>query len=264
MGDSQLCHLFPRLYALELSKSVSVAKKIQNSVVSSFRRPVRGGIESFQMEQLLEMLTSVILSDSRDRWVWDLNGNGVFCVRDARCLIDEFFLPSSNVATHWIKQIPIKVNIFAWKVSLDRLPSKSNLVRRGIHVNSMLCPSCNFQHEDTSHIFFKCPLAVDILRLVCRWWDVDWVHLSSYSDWLNWFKDICMALKIKCLFEGVMYIAWWCIWNFRNQEIFGSSKPRKAVIFDDIVEKSFLWCSSRCNSVFSWTSWCQNPTLISL
>nr|GEV60007.1 RNA-directed DNA polymerase, eukaryota [Tanacetum cinerariifolium] len=91
VGDTQLCHMFPRLYALELSKDICMADKLQLPVDSSFRRPVRGGVESSQLEHLLEKVNSVILSNSCDRWYWDLNGNGVFCVKDVRRLLDDFF-----------------------------------------------------------------------------------------------------------------------------------------------------------------------------
>ncbi|GJY88561.1 hypothetical protein Tco_0503189 [Tanacetum coccineum] len=50
VGDSQLRHLFPRLFALETNKDCSVASKIQSSVISTFRRPVRGGIETAQLD----------------------------------------------------------------------------------------------------------------------------------------------------------------------------------------------------------------------
>nr|GEY21170.1 RNA-directed DNA polymerase, eukaryota [Tanacetum cinerariifolium] len=68
----------------------------------------------------------------RDRWVWNLNGSGLFRVCDIRNLLDEKFLPKDEAATRWIKYIPIKINIFAWKVSLDPLPTRVNLAQRGI------------------------------------------------------------------------------------------------------------------------------------
>nr|GEW48393.1 RNA-directed DNA polymerase, eukaryota [Tanacetum cinerariifolium] len=43
-------------------------------------------------------------------------------------------------ATRWIKCIPIKVNVFAWKVRHDRLATKSNLILRGISLDSPTCP----------------------------------------------------------------------------------------------------------------------------
>ncbi|GJX99603.1 hypothetical protein Tco_0356622, partial [Tanacetum coccineum] len=72
----------------------------------------------------------VILSSADDRWVWELNGEGIFNVKDARQFLDDFFLPKDPIATRWIKSIPIKVNIFAWKLHLDRLPTRVNLARR--------------------------------------------------------------------------------------------------------------------------------------
>lgn len=168
------------------------------------------------------------------------------------------------MATRWVKCIPAKVNIFAWRVWLDRLPTRLNLTQRNIQVLSSLCPICLNDHEDVSHLLFKCSLASDISRRLCRWWDLSWSPLSSYLDWLSWFKNIRMNSKSKDLLEGVFYISWWSVWNYRNQLLFSAKIPRKDVMFDDIVNRSFTWCHSRCNSSFSWSSWLQHPNLISL
>ncbi|GJQ95155.1 hypothetical protein Tco_0006294 [Tanacetum coccineum] len=88
--------------------------------------------------------------------------------------------------------------------------------------------------------------------------------LGSYADWLTWFNSIRLSTKVKDLLEGVLYITWWSLWMFRNQLLFSSKAPRKDVIFDDIVSRSFTWCLSRCNCTFSWDSWLQHPYLISL
>ncbi|GJR60232.1 hypothetical protein Tco_1502394 [Tanacetum coccineum] len=91
-------------------------------------------------------------------------------------------------------------------------------------------------------------LATDIVRLVCRWWNLSWTPLGSYADWLNWFNSIRLSSKVKDLLEGVLYITWWSVWMFRNQLLFSSKAPRKDVIFDDIVSRSFTWYLSRCGS----------------
>ncbi|GJU80263.1 RNA-directed DNA polymerase, eukaryota [Tanacetum coccineum] len=91
-------------------------------------------------------------------------------------------------------------------------------------------------------------LATDIIRLVCRWWNLSWTPLGSYVDWLNWFNSIRLSSKVKDLLEGVLYITWWSVWMFRNQLLFSSKAPRKDVIFDDIVSRSFTWCLSRLSS----------------
>nr|GEZ09092.1 RNA-directed DNA polymerase, eukaryota [Tanacetum cinerariifolium] len=66
---------------------------------------------------------SVTLSASKDRWICDLNGDGVFRVKEVRTILDDIFLPSAADATRWAKYIPIKINVFAWRARLDRLPT---------------------------------------------------------------------------------------------------------------------------------------------
>ncbi|GJV80315.1 RNA-directed DNA polymerase, eukaryota [Tanacetum coccineum] len=264
IGDTQLRVMFPRIYALEINKDCTVADKLQFSVTSSLRRSVRGGVESSQLALLQTYIEGTLLSNMEDRWVWDLNGEGVFRVKDVRILLDECFLPKAPTATRWVKYVPIKINVFAWKVFLDRLPTRSNLQHRGVLVSDLLCPLCSSAQEDSSHLFFSCRLATDIVRLVCRWWNLSWTPLGSYADWLNWFNSIRLSSKVKDLLEGVLYITWWSVWMFRNQLLFSSKAPRKDVIFDDIVSRSFTLCLSRCNCTFSWDSWLQHPYLISL
>ncbi|GKC33779.1 putative ribonuclease H-like domain-containing protein [Tanacetum coccineum] len=69
---------------------------------------------------------------------------------DIRNLLDEKFLPKVEVATRWIKNIPIKINIFAWKVCLDRLPTRLNLAHRDIQVSSLDCSVCSLSHETSN------------------------------------------------------------------------------------------------------------------
>ncbi|GKC75689.1 RNA-directed DNA polymerase, eukaryota [Tanacetum coccineum] len=255
IGDCTLSGLFPRLFALDTVKDISVACKLQSPLVSSFRRNVRGGIEEQQLEHLVALLNFVILSNSNDRWVSDLNGDGVFRVKDVRNLLDEFFLPRADVPTRWVKNIPIKVNIFAWKLALDRLPTRANLVQMNVVTESQSCPLCDAILEDTSHFFFNCSLARDVTRLLCRWWNLGVQTFSSYAEWLVWFNSVRLASNLKVILEGVFYVTWWSLWNFRNQLLFASKKPRKESIFDDIVLRSFCWCKARGSSKLRWDSW---------
>nr|GEY68961.1 RNA-directed DNA polymerase, eukaryota [Tanacetum cinerariifolium] len=127
----KLSCVFPRLFALDEDKDCNVASKFHGPVELSFRRAIRGGVESSQFSQLREMLDSVILSNIED---------------------------------------------------LD---------------------------EDISHLLFRCPMASDIHRLICRWWDLSWSQIGSYMEWLSWFKDIRLGSIIKSLLEGVFYVSWW-------------------------------------------------------
>ncbi|GJW68642.1 putative RNA-directed DNA polymerase, eukaryota, reverse transcriptase zinc-binding domain protein [Tanacetum coccineum] len=106
-------------------------------------------------------------------------------------------------ATRWVKLVPSKINVLAWKVSLDRLPTRLNLISRGVTVSSSSCPVCDSAPEDLSHLLFSCSMASDVYRLVCRWWNIGCPSIGSYSDWLSWFFSIRLGSKVKlllCLF----------------------------------------------------------------
>nr|GEV51768.1 RNA-directed DNA polymerase, eukaryota [Tanacetum cinerariifolium] len=130
-GDSTLRDAFPRMFALELDKQISVDEKMAGHVANSFRRLVRGGIEQQQIMDLISYIDSVSLSSSKDRWVCNISGDGKFSVKDIRNAIDDLFLPSWTEPTRWVKSILIKINIFAWRARRDCLPTRVNLIRRG-------------------------------------------------------------------------------------------------------------------------------------
>nr|GEY78107.1 RNA-directed DNA polymerase, eukaryota [Tanacetum cinerariifolium] len=93
-------------------------------VFLSGRRP-RGGIEQQQMTDLLTLLDATILSNSGDRWICDLSSDGIFKVSAVRNYLDDLFLPIHPDSTRWVKSIPIKINVFAWRARRDCLPSRS-------------------------------------------------------------------------------------------------------------------------------------------
>ena len=62
LTDSSLKLMYPRLFLLELDKQVTVASKLRDtSLVSSFRRVPRGGIEEEQLRLLDNSLSHIIL-----------------------------------------------------------------------------------------------------------------------------------------------------------------------------------------------------------
>nr|GEX55150.1 RNA-directed DNA polymerase, eukaryota [Tanacetum cinerariifolium] len=124
-------------------KSVLAAKDVGGLGVSSlfalnrglmfkwvWRRNLRGGVEQAQFERLKEMVEGVTLSNSNDRWIWSLVGSGDFSVSPVRKLIDNAILSKGFSKTRWTKEVPIKINVHAWKVIHDCLPTRFNISRR--------------------------------------------------------------------------------------------------------------------------------------
>ncbi|GJV26975.1 RNA-directed DNA polymerase, eukaryota, partial [Tanacetum coccineum] len=134
LADSPLKQVYPRLYLLEADKQSSVATKLSDpSLTASFRRPIRGGIEEEQLHLLVASTSSIILHNISDRWIWKLDSSGAFSVKSARNFIDDSFLPKMDVPTRWVKSIPIKINIFAWKVFWTSFP-RGNLLENGVNL----------------------------------------------------------------------------------------------------------------------------------
>nr|GEX26395.1 RNA-directed DNA polymerase, eukaryota, reverse transcriptase zinc-binding domain protein [Tanacetum cinerariifolium] len=102
-------NLFPRLYALESVKNISVADKMaQPSLEYSFRRNIRGGAEQVQMPSLLSLLEGLILANMIDRWMWSISGDEEFYVSSVRNYIDDKILGTVSSKTQWCKFVPIK------------------------------------------------------------------------------------------------------------------------------------------------------------
>ncbi|GJV46768.1 retrovirus-related pol polyprotein from transposon TNT 1-94 [Tanacetum coccineum] len=98
------------------------------------------------------------------------------------------------------------MKIFAWKVSLNRLPTRLNLVRRGVLVSPISCPICLAGLEDLDHLLFICNLAAKVLRAVFKWWNLAWSPLDSYATWLSWFSSIRMLSQLKSVLEGKLQL----------------------------------------------------------
>ncbi|GJU85931.1 RNA-directed DNA polymerase, eukaryota [Tanacetum coccineum] len=128
---------------------------------------------------------------------------GIFSVASARRRIDEICLPNIGEETKWVKCVPIKINVLAWKIKTDALPTRFNISRRGIDIQDMSCPICDNAIESTDHLFFRCGLVRDIANKVLSWWNLDHANLNSYAEWKSWLVSIRMDSKLKKMFEGV-------------------------------------------------------------
>ena len=64
-----------------------------------------------QLDSLAEVVRSINLVSSDDRWIWNLESSGEFSVAYVRKKIDEIRFPIVKDATRWVNCVPIKVNI---------------------------------------------------------------------------------------------------------------------------------------------------------
>nr|GEW89924.1 RNA-directed DNA polymerase, eukaryota, reverse transcriptase zinc-binding domain protein [Tanacetum cinerariifolium] len=81
---------------------------------------------------------------------------------------------------------------------------------------------------------------VELMSKISRWWDLGYQEINFYEELTDWMLSIRVPYNLKKVFEGVCYIVWWFIWDWRNQAIFGPGFRAKSMMFDDIVSRKHI------------------------
>jgi hypothetical protein len=105
------------------------------------------------------LLPFTMQAQSPDVWRWQPDPDAGYSVRGAyQLLTSQYpFTPGEAEDLVWHKQVPLKISIFAWRLLRDRLPTKSNLVARGIiSPEDQYCVSGCGGIESAQHIFLSC------------------------------------------------------------------------------------------------------------
>nr|GEX67182.1 hypothetical protein [Tanacetum cinerariifolium] len=126
-GTNPLRLKFPRIYLLETDRNCLIANRISllpSDWSSVPRHRPRGGVESSQFDALNYVIGNVILTENYDSWQWLPDVAVGYSVASARTLVDDSILKTDLVATRWNRNIPIKVNVFLWRLNLNKLPSR--------------------------------------------------------------------------------------------------------------------------------------------
>ncbi|GJV29338.1 RNA-directed DNA polymerase, eukaryota, reverse transcriptase zinc-binding domain protein [Tanacetum coccineum] len=189
VGEAPLSIRYNRLYRLDLDKDCLITDRIINGQWHWNWSRTNIGVRNLAFfRDMLNEIGQLNIVASEDTCVWNLGPNGTFTVKDARNIIDQKTLPSLP-STSWDKIIPRKVNIFMWRLSLDRLPHRLNLSLRGMDIPAISCSSCNANVESANHIFFECIIASDLWKLVYRWCEIPFVQALSFEAFKDWLSS---------------------------------------------------------------------------
>ncbi|GKD99022.1 RNA-directed DNA polymerase, eukaryota, reverse transcriptase zinc-binding domain protein [Tanacetum coccineum] len=221
---------FPRLFALETYKSCLVSDRWV--FVDGIWQPnwawnrQPSGRSDGEVSSLLNLLNGLVLSPSQDdRWVWSLE--------------------------HWC--------------FFYRLPTRSNLARRGIQIHNPSCVFCNDNVESRDHCFYTCPKIQIIWLKIWSWWKAPPTFHPSFDDILTGGGPGFSLDKRKSkIFHAVCMTFIWYIWAWRNKIIHATSieeanSARHDDIFPAVQRQSLFWISNRVPSgLSSWNSWIQH------
>lgn len=172
LDETPLATLYPRLFALEISRNCTIAERFRSlDTRSGFQwnwrhEPAVGSL--LHLQNLTNKLVdaNLSLSDTADDWKWCLNPSSGFTVSSLRSALDDFLLGNSGIKTRWNKLIPIKLNILRWRLERKRLPTLKNLSSIRVNVQHQTCAlygrGCDFE----DHILWHCSVVKDVWKLL--------------------------------------------------------------------------------------------------
>ncbi|KAJ9561016.1 LOW QUALITY PROTEIN: hypothetical protein OSB04_006176 [Centaurea solstitialis] len=156
-------------------------------------------------------------SNSVRNWNWALDSFGFFTVSSLRKAFDDHYLQVNLSSSFcWNNSIPTKVNILAWRLSHSRLPTKLNLVKRGMPLVSLTCPLCNNFDENEKHLFKDCTFSNTILKDVCQWWNINVKIIYDHPLLFDWAYALNLKGDRKKVFNE----------KARNDKSFRTSRAR--------------------------------------
>ncbi|GJV04169.1 RNA-directed DNA polymerase, eukaryota, reverse transcriptase zinc-binding domain protein [Tanacetum coccineum] len=128
LGDHPLYLRYNRLFHLEENKDCLVIDRISNGEWRwDWSRSELGNRNMSPLNALLVEIGNMEMTLELDAYVWSLAKDGMFSVGVTHRFLDDRFLPLLVPSTIWEKMLPQKVNIFLWRLILDRLPRRLNL-----------------------------------------------------------------------------------------------------------------------------------------
>ena len=124
--------------------------------------------ESVLEEDLLRYIAKGALNkESKDYVVWGGDSLGAFSVKSTYASMYTQVSGASNdiFKILWQANAMPKAQITAWRILLDRVPTRINLIRRGVSVNSSVCTLCQASEEMTQHLFLDYTFAQRVWTL---------------------------------------------------------------------------------------------------
>ncbi|GKA61680.1 putative RNA-directed DNA polymerase, eukaryota, reverse transcriptase zinc-binding domain protein [Tanacetum coccineum] len=256
---------FPFSYlGLPVGKKMRL-KEGWNAIIDRFRDK----LSSWKAKNLSTGGRLHLNADEANKWVWSLDSSGSFKVSTLTKRIQNIRLAEFITGDHhlWNSLVPRKVNIYVWRASLNRLPTRVNLDLRGINMASNLCPFCDTCVEDIEHCLINCSHSLAVWRKIWSWWNMP----SPLSFPIFSIKDIALgniglngSSHISKVVHGVFLTAVWSIWNWRNRIV--NAQPDAVVmikgedIFLSIQRLSMTWIAARLASLpANWNSWVAKP-----
>ncbi|XP_058762970.1 uncharacterized protein LOC131636380 [Vicia villosa] len=193
---------YPDLYRLSTEKDVSVREAIKSegggSVWNGKWDSLLEGKNVRYEEEIRDKVQGISLRDgTKDKWRWHKN---VYSVKEAYSVIMERrvtqIVVNRELAVVWNRLVPHKVSVLIWRIWQNKIPSRENLVKRGILPQShVTCPYGFLCEENVAHVFFECPEVLTVWSEVYQW--LGFLYVSHNSAVQNFVQGMIKFSKLE-------------------------------------------------------------------
>ncbi|GAU24717.1 hypothetical protein TSUD_355460 [Trifolium subterraneum] len=190
------------------------------------------------------LLLIVSLQDHlSDRWQWQPDLDDGYTVQGVYHLLTEQEAIPLDAAAGliWHPQVPLKVSILAWRLLRDRLPTKANLITRGILPSAThLCVSGCGEVETVQHLFHSCSTFGSLWSLVSYWIGSPLVIAQTLPDHFVQFTSSAGGSRARRSFMQLIWLVCvWVVWLERNHILFRGSADTLLHMLDKIKTFSY-------------------------
>jgi len=125
------------------------------------------------------------------------------------------------VSRVWKSWAPSKVIVFSWQLLLDRIPTTSNLLGRGVSlpVDGVGCVFYDGSSESAVHLFLSCPSFFPMWYQVSRWLGWELVMPLGLAQQFQAFTGLG-GRRVRLWMLLVWHTVIWTIWASQNDLIF--------------------------------------------
>jgi hypothetical protein len=190
--------------------------------------------------------------DVTNQWLWLPDPSEGYSVRGAYHVLTSKDLPLADSAAEmiWHRQAPLKVSVFAWRLLRDRLPTKSNLVNRGVIYSEVaVCVSGCGSIEWAQHLSLSCPTFASLWPLVRNWIGFMGVDSNVLSDHFVQFVHSTGVSKARRSFLQLIWLLCaWVLWTERNNRLFNNTITHIPKLLDKVKYLSLGWLKAKNNN----------------
>lgn len=144
-----------------------------------------------------------------------------------------------------------------WLAMLERLQAKQRLMMFGVCTNNLCC-LCSKEIETHHHLFYECPVTVEVWKKACAWLGVK-QNFCNMQQLVYWTKRGRAGSAVKTqVFAAMAAAVLYNIWHARNQVYW----KQNTLTGEQIYRKVQSFILIKCRVLYSCKLKCGDKTWI--